>query len=312
MAQRAVDPLLRDAILAWYRSNGRSFPFRGSTDPYAILVSEAMSQQTQAARAGEGWIRFLGSFPTVEALASASPGDVLRAWRGLGYNSRALNLRRAAERIVTEFGGIVPADIASLESLPGVGPYTARAIAAFAFGLPVGAVDTNVRRVLGRISVGRPDRLGRADMQRLADAFVPVSRAAAWTHALMDIGATVCRPRRPSCSVCPAKPWCAYAQAPAAGVWAEPAPLDAQPDGSSREARVTVVPFPATSRWLRGRIVDRLRDAPAGEWVVIVPPLGEHDGSAIEVAVRGLARGGLLEIDDRRSQSPLRVRLPIR
>ena len=129
-------PALRDAILDWYVARARSLPFRGSTDPYAILVSEAMAQQTQAARAGDAWTRFMDRFPTVEALAAATPADVLRAWQGLGYNRRALNLWRAARRIVDEFGGRVPADLADLESLPGVGPYTARAVAALAFGLP--------------------------------------------------------------------------------------------------------------------------------------------------------------------------------
>ena len=112
-------PALRDAILDWYVSRARSLPFRGSTDPYAILVSEAMAQQTQAARAGDAWTRFMDRFPTVEALAAATPADVLRAWQGLGYNRRALNLWRAANRIVDEFGGRVPTDLADLETLPG-------------------------------------------------------------------------------------------------------------------------------------------------------------------------------------------------
>ena len=149
-----VTSKLRDAILAWYAARGRTLPFRDTTDPYAILVSEAMAQQTQAARAGEAWTRFMATFPTVESLADAPPADVLRAWQGLGYNRRAINLQRAARIIVDEHGGRVPSDLASLEALPGVGPYTARAVAALAFGIPVGAVDTNVRRVLGRVVAG--------------------------------------------------------------------------------------------------------------------------------------------------------------
>ncbi|HEU5225931.1 MAG TPA: A/G-specific adenine glycosylase, partial [Actinomycetota bacterium] len=125
-----VPPAARAAILAWFDANGRSLPFRATRDPYAILVSEAMAQQTQAARAGEAWTRFMTRFPTVDALAAARPSDVLRAWQGLGYNRRALALWRTAQAIVTEHGGLVPSDVASLEALPGVGPYTARAVAA--------------------------------------------------------------------------------------------------------------------------------------------------------------------------------------
>ena len=198
-----IPPALRDAILDWYVARGRSLPFRRSTDPYAILVSEAMAQQTQAARAGDAWTRFMDRFPTVETLAAATPADVLRAWQGLGYNRRALNLWRAARRIVDEFGGRVPADLVDLQSLPGVGPYTARAVAALAFGLPVGAVDTNVRRVLGRIVAGEAGLLSPGEMQRLADKAVPLDRAADWTHAVMDVGAMVCGPRVPDCARVP-------------------------------------------------------------------------------------------------------------
>ena len=148
-----LPPEAHEAILDWYAANGRRLPFRQTRDPYAILVSEAMAQQTQAARAGASWQRFMDRYPTVGALASATPADVLRAWQGLGYNRRALHLWQAARRIVEVHGGEVPAELAALEALPGVGPYTARAVAAIAFGKPVGAVDTNVRRVLGRISV---------------------------------------------------------------------------------------------------------------------------------------------------------------
>ena len=136
-----------------------------------------MAQQTQAARAGAAWTGFVARFPTVESLAAAAPADVLREWRGLGYNRRALNLWRAARRIVEVFDGRVPSDVDDLESLPGVGPYTARAVAALAFGSPVGPVDTNVRRVLGRVVAGDAGTLTRAELQRLADEVVPPGRA---------------------------------------------------------------------------------------------------------------------------------------
>jgi endonuclease III len=141
---------LRAAVLGWYRAHGRELAFRGTTDPWAILVSEFMAQQTQAARAAEAWQEFLALYPTPAALAAATPADAIRAWRGLGYNRRAIALRAAAIAIIERHAGQVPADLESLDALPGVGPYTARAVAALAYGARVGPVDTNVRRVLGR------------------------------------------------------------------------------------------------------------------------------------------------------------------
>lgn len=283
-APSSVSQGLREAILVWYAARGRTLPFRDTTDPYAILVSEAMAQQTQAARAGEAWTRFMARFPTLETLANAPPADVLRAWRGLGYNRRAINLQRAARIIVDEHGGRVPSELASLEELPGVGPYTARAVAALAFGVPVGAVDTNVRRVLGRVVAGDVGVLDPAEMQRVADAAVPADRPGFWTHALMDIGATLCHPRRPECEACPACPWCRYAAAP-------PVDRDA---ATPRATRETSAPFRDSSRWLRGRIVERLRDAPNGEWVDLDSPIGSHDRASVDDALAALARDGLV------------------
>jgi A/G-specific adenine glycosylase len=258
-----------------------------------------MAQQTQAARAGDAWTAFMARFPTVEAVADAPPADVLRAWQGLGYNRRAIGLQRAARRVVDVFGGTVPSDLEALESLPGVGPYTARAVAALAFGIPVGAVDTNVRRVLGRIVVGDDPRLAATAMQRLADEVVARDRPGEWTHAVMDIGATLCRPRRPECSDCPARPWCRSASAP-------PVRFTSNPPVVARE---TPAPFPTTTRWLRGRIVDRLREAANGTWVTLDDEIGSHDRPAIEIAVRTLADDGLVELDG--DPDRLRARLPV-
>jgi A/G-specific adenine glycosylase len=303
---------LQDAILAWYDRRARSLPFRGTTDPYAILVSEAMAQQTQASRAGQAWTRFMARFPTVGALAAATPADVLRAWQGLGYNRRALALRLAAVRIVEVYGGTVPSDVADLEALPGVGPYTARAVAAIAFGVPVGAVDTNVRRVLGRIVAGDAGVLTPPELQRIADAAVPADAAGAWTHALMDLGATVCGPRRPDCAACPARSWCRYASRledePVAAGDASRAAGRPNQGAAVREA---VAPFRSTSRWLRGRILDRLRAEPDGVWVVLDASIGVHDGAAIDTAIRAMARDGLLEFDADAGPGFVRVRLPI-
>jgi A/G-specific adenine glycosylase len=288
------------AILEWYDANGRSLPFRATRDPWAILVSEAMAQQTQAERAGEAWLRFMTRFPTVEVLADARPADVLRAWQGLGYNRRALALWRAAGVIVDEHGGVVPSDVAALEALPGVGPYTARAVAAIAFGRPVGALDTNVRRVLGRIVLGDPASVPRQELQCLADSAVPAGRAGDWTHAVMDVGALICKPAHPSCEACPARPWCRFAAASAGDV-----ARASRPKRPGREPA-----FPSTTRWLRGRIIDRLRAAPDAAWVELEGPIGAHDVDAVMAAARALATEGLIELDSPDSRVLL-ARLPV-
>ena len=164
------------AVLDRYAANARDLAFRRTRDTWAILVSEVMAQQTQAARAAEAWTRFMALFPTAATLATATPATVIREWRGLGYNRRALALRRAAIAIVEEHGGNVPDTIEALVALPGIGPYTARAVLAIAFGKPVAALDVNIRRVVGRAFL--PTTLAPRDVQAEADAHVPVDRAA--------------------------------------------------------------------------------------------------------------------------------------
>jgi A/G-specific adenine glycosylase len=286
----------RHALLAWYAANGRSLAFRQTTDPWAILVSEVIAQQTQAARAAERWGRFLARFPTARALADATPADVLREWQGLGYDRRGLRLRLAAQRIVAEHDGRVPSTVSDLERLPGIGPYTARAVAAIAFGQAVGAVDTNVRRVLGRVVAGGSASLDRRELQMLADDAVPTGRAAAWTHAVMDLGATICRPRSPRCDACPVRAWCRFA---ATGATAEPTrPRDR-------------TPFLETTRWLRGRILDRLRDVPDRRWVVIEGAIGDHDEHRVSAAIESMAADGLLEWERSPGGRAIRARLPV-
>jgi A/G-specific adenine glycosylase len=274
-------------VLEWYAANGRELAFRDTTDPWAILVSEVMAQQTQASRAAEAWTRFMATYPTPASMAAASAADVIRAWRGLGYNRRALALHRAARVIVEEHGGVVPDSLAALLALPGIGPYTARAVLAIAFGRPVAALDVNVRRVLGRAF--ELDGVPAAARQSAADALVPAGRAAEWTHALMDVGAAFCRPRDPRCDACPLSDTCPSAGAVRA--------LDGRGQPSPR--------FSSTSRWLRGRILDTLRDAPDNAWVRFDAPIGEHSVVAVSSALAALASEGMITLDDDRARLAL-------
>ena len=283
---------LRRLGLTWFDREGRAFAFRGLDDPYAVLVSEIVMQQTQVSRGEPAWRRFMASFPTLETLAAASPANVLRAWAGLGYNRRALNLHRAARVVQERHGGRLPDEVRALEALPGVGPYTARAVAAIAFGRPVGALDTNARRVLGRVLGGS---LAPRELQAAADALVAPSRPAAWTAALMDIGATLCRPLRPACPRCPFARECRLAQ----GSGATRAP--ARP----RRAAEPAAPYASSSRWLRGRIVARLRELPDGEWLAFDGPLGTHSPASVRSALEQLKGEELLELDaDGRARLP--------
>jgi A/G-specific adenine glycosylase len=266
----------RRALLAWYRSRARRLRIRSTTDPWALLVAEVMAQQTQIARVDAAWVTFMARYPTPADLAAAPTAQVLRDWAGMGYNRRALNLQRAAHVIAEEHGGRVPAEVDSLMALPGVGPYTARAVAATAFGQRTAPVDTNVRRVVTRVLGAE---LPPARLQAEADALVPAADPATWTHASMDLGATVCTARRPACGECPVATWCASAFMVAAA--------PARQNGA--------VPFERTTRWLRGWVVERLRDSDDGAWVRLPPTIGPHDATAVAAAVDGLERDGLLE-----------------
>jgi A/G-specific adenine glycosylase len=244
------------ALLDWYARVKRPLPWRATRDPYALLVSEVMLQQTQAARVIPYYEAFLARFPDVASLAAAPARDVLVAWSGLGYNRRALALQAAA-RVVAERGW--PDD---LTELPGVGPYTAAAVGSFAWDRQEAAVDTNGRRVFERYDgVAR----GPAALAARARAALPPGQAAGFNQAMMELGATVCRPRRPECGGCPVRAGCASeGRVPAA-----------PPQRAARRER-----FEATDRWARGRIVAALV---AGE-----PP------PALAPARRARAEAGLL------------------
>lgn len=208
-------------LLAWFRRHGRDLPWRGTRDPYRVLVSEFMLQQTRVSRVTEYYPKFLYRFPTLDALAGAKPREVREAWDGLGYYRRAANLHRLAQTVVREHGGSVPPEVHRLRELPGVGRYTAGAVACFAFERRSAAVDTNVARVLARVfpagrrRAGRTIRRSAAATSRriwdLAARLLPRNPATAWefNQALMDLGASFCKARSPNCRSCPVRPACA-------------------------------------------------------------------------------------------------------
>ncbi len=195
------------ALLGWGEVSRRDLPWRRTRDPWAILVSEVMLAQTQVTRVIPKWESFLARWPNPARCAAAPVGEVIAAWSGLGYNRRAVFLHGAAVAIATNHRGVVPADRAALMALPGVGPYTARAVQAFAFDQPVGVVDTNAARVLARAVAGH--RLEGRAVQELADRMVPAQPAGsgwAWNQAMLDLGAGICTARRPACHSCPLGP----------------------------------------------------------------------------------------------------------
>ena len=219
-----------DLLLSWYRAQGRSLPWRGHPDPYAVWVSEIMLQQTRVETVIPYFERWLERFPTIEALAQAGQQDVLALWEGLGYYSRARNLHRAAQVVVSEYGGRLPADLESLRKLPGIGPYTAGAIASMAFGIDAPALDGNIRRVLARLfNLELPARSpqGEAQLWQWAAELLPAGQAGDYNQALMDLGSLICTPRRPDCPGCPLKAAC---QAYALGVQEQRPLLERRPE----------------------------------------------------------------------------------
>jgi A/G-specific adenine glycosylase len=202
------------ALLAWYDRARRDLPWRAApghqADPYRVWLSEIMLQQTTVKAVIPYYLRFLRRWPSVEALAAAHLDDVLAAWAGLGYYSRARNLHRCAQAIVESHDRRFPRSEAALRELPGIGAYTAAAIAAIAFGAPATAVDGNVERVVARLfAVLKPLPAAKAELRRLAQGLTPARRAGDHAQALMDLGATICTPKRPSCPVCPLAQLCA-------------------------------------------------------------------------------------------------------
>ena len=203
---------LRSKLVAWFGKAARDLPWRRTRDPYAILVSEVMLQQTQVATVIPFYERWLARFPDFGALASADESEVLSVWQGLGYYSRARNLHRAAKTVVAAHGGEMPRDPMFIRALPGIGRYTAGAVASFAFDLPEPLVDANVARVLARLlDLHTPidSTAGQAALWSAAIALVPQKGARTFNSALMELGALVCAPRTPQCLLCPIRTHCA-------------------------------------------------------------------------------------------------------
>lgn len=200
-----------EQLLIWYREKRADLPWRRDPSPYQVWLSEIMLQQTQVKTVIPYFQRFIGAFPTIEALAAAPLDDVLKLWEGLGYYSRARNLHRAARIIASEHGGEVPSEAQALLELPGIGPYTAGAIASIAFGRPLPVLDANVTRVFARLLDLDEDisqSATREKLWRVADDWLPAGDAGAYNQALMELGQRVCRPRNPNCGDCPIRSHC--------------------------------------------------------------------------------------------------------
>jgi A/G-specific adenine glycosylase len=265
-------------LLDWYAVSGRDLPWRRTRDPYAILVAEVMLQQTQVDRVIPRWHAWLERFPTTHALARASRADAIRAWQGLGYNLRAVRLHAIACQVVAEHDGVLPRSVAGLLTLKGVGRYTAGAVACFAYEQPVAMVDTNVRRVVSRLFDVDPSAV-----DTIADSVVPRPPAAyAWNQALMDLGATVCRAKRPMCLLCPLVADCGGPRVTAGS-----------PKASGE--------FHGSQRYYRGRLVDFLAHLSPGLCVSVddlatrVAPHAERE--RLISLIGQLAVEGLLTVD---------------
>jgi A/G-specific adenine glycosylase len=274
--------VVRQHLMTWFECEGRTFPWRSVErattrqegenihDPYGILVSEVMLQQTQTARVVEKLPQFLKLFPDLKSLAEASRGDLLRAWRGMGYNRRALRLQETACAIREKHGGVFPSSLKDLESLPGVGRYTARAIACFAFGQDVPVVDVNIIRLFSRLffKCHSPSQLlPEQTITRVAEAITPQGDSYRWHQALMDLGATICTSRAPDCANCPLQLQCLSAF-----------PAELELFSAATVSKPEPVLRGEPRRLWRGRIVEILRNEPEGiQLVEVVNRLVPHE-----------------------------------
>jgi len=280
---------LHETVLAWYAANARDLPWRApDRTPWGVLVSEIMLQQTPVVRVLPAWRAWLERWPAPADLAAEPPGAAVQAWGRLGYPRRALRLHQAAAAIVERHGGQVPADHAALLALPGIGSYTAAAVASFAFGQRHAVLDTNVRRVLARVAGGEeyPAPAVTVAETRRAEGLLPddAERAATWGVAVMELGALVCTARAPRCGECPVSSRCAWRAAGAPAY-----------DGPARRGQ----PWAGTDRRVRGLLMAALRAAtgplPHAALVAAVPDESLRDPAQRERCLDGLVADGLVE-----------------
>lgn len=267
-------------LLAHARGGLRDLPWRRTRDPWAVLVSEVMLQQTQAPRVIPHWHAFLEAFPTVAACAAAPQSAVVARWQGLGYNRRAVSLHRTARAVMDERGGRFPDTEQGLRSLPGIGPYTARAVLAFAFERPVGVLDVNAGRVLARAVAGTS--LAVSEAQALADRLCPPEEGWAWNQAILDLGAVWCVRPEPRCLTCPVREACRWA------AQGGPDPARGSAAESARQSR-----FDGSHRQGRGRLVRALTQRPVDREVLAAACGWPDDPAAARRAAEGLVRDGI-------------------
>lgn len=293
-------------VLEWYAAEHRDLPWRSTSDPYAILVSEIMLQQTQVDRVLPKYHQFLEAFPTLADLAAAPTAEVIKVWVPLGYNSRAVRLQAIARQVIAEHNGQIPATIDELLTLKGIGRYTAGAIACFAYRQQVATVDTNIRRVLHRLFIGvehDETRLNDAQMLALAEEVLPAGEAYNWNQALMDLGATICTSNNPQCQQCPLTSCCkAYEEMSQYSLFPSGTVLRQIRKVAEKKPTYQSKPFTSTNRYFRGRIIDLLRSVPTGQRVSlpelgpkIKPDYSEADFPWLQRLVNGLSRDGLLD-----------------
>ncbi len=285
---------ITSTLLRWYRRHGRELPWRNEKNPYRVLVSEVMLQQTRVARVLVKYLEFLRKFPTFTKLAQARTSEVIRTWRGMGYNSRALRVQALSRIIVSDFGGKLPHDVESLLQLPGIGRYTAHAIACFAFGKTVAVVDTNIVRVLGRLYPVRKEMSPpqQAEVWTLAEQHLPRTSAHNWNQALMDLGATICTAARPQCEICPLKSLCPSAHN--------------LPRNDTRQPRREPGRNGVPNRIYRGKAIEILRDLRPGKSISssslarkILTGYNGQDQRWFLALLKGLERDGLVRMKRR-------------
>src|SRR5215471_8012654 len=293
-------------LLKWYAAQRRALPWRSTHDPYAILVSEIMLQQTQVERVLPKYQQFLAAFPTLADLAAASTAAVISAWVPLGYNMRAVRLQSIARQVIAEYDGRIPDTINDLLRLKGIGRYTAGAIACFAYHKQVATVDTNIRRVLHRIFLGleypKP-KIKDAEMLTFAEQVLPAGEAYNWNQALMDLGATICTSNNPQCSQCPLQTTCmAYIEMSQQSLFPSGIVIRQLRKVAEKKVPYQTQPFTSTNRYFRGRIVDLLCVVPAGQRITLAalgqqikPTFCDDDLPWLQKIVTGLAKDGLLD-----------------